>query len=65
MPTYRNDTPIEELNLSVRAHNVLERNGLKTVGAVMSKTDEELLGLRNLGRQAFNEIKEKLSRHST
>jgi len=56
------ETPIEDLHLSIRAYNVLKRNGLKTAGAVAAKTDDELLALRNLGRSAFDEIKEKLGR---
>ncbi len=56
----RYNTPIEELNLSVRAYNCLKRSGLMTVGAVLGKSEEELLALRNFGRKSYDELKEKL-----
>jgi len=56
----RYNTPIEELNLSVRAYNCLKRSGLMTVGAVLEKSEEELLALRNFGRKSYDELKEKL-----
>jgi DNA-directed RNA polymerase subunit alpha len=52
--------PIEDLNLSIRAYNVLRRNGLLTVGKVLEKSEEELLALRNLGRKAYDELRERL-----
>jgi DNA-directed RNA polymerase subunit alpha len=55
-----NDTPIEELDLSVRAFNCLKANDITTVGQLMTKKEEELLGLRNFGRKSLDEIKEKL-----
>ncbi|MEP7104993.1 MAG: DNA-directed RNA polymerase subunit alpha [Chloroflexota bacterium] len=55
-----NDTPIEELDLSVRAFNCLKANDITTVGQLMTKREEELLGLRNFGRKSLDEIKEKL-----
>lgn len=54
------NTPIEELNLSVRAYNCLKRSGLMTVGQVLEKSEEELLGLRNFGRKSYDELREKL-----
>lgn len=56
----RYNTPIEELNLSVRAYNCLKRSGLMTVGQVLEKSEEELLGLRNFGRKSYDELREKL-----
>ena len=56
----RYNTPIEELNLSVRAYNCLKRSGLMTVGAILEKSEEELLALRNFGRKSYDELKEKL-----
>jgi DNA-directed RNA polymerase subunit alpha len=60
LPPDRYNTPIEELNLSVRAYNCLKRSGLMTVGAVLEKSEEELLALRNFGRKSYDELKEKL-----
>jgi DNA-directed RNA polymerase subunit alpha len=54
------NTPIEDLNLSVRAYNCLKRSGLMTVGAVLEKSEEELLALRNFGRKSYDELREKL-----
>lgn len=56
----RYNTPIEELNLSVRAYNCLKRSGLMTVGQVLEKSEDELLALRNFGRKSYDELKEKL-----
>jgi DNA-directed RNA polymerase subunit alpha len=54
------DTPIEELDLSVRAFNCLKANDIQTVGQLLQKKEEELLALRNFGRKSLDEIKEKL-----
>jgi DNA-directed RNA polymerase subunit alpha len=56
----RYNTPIEELNLSVRAYNCLKRSGLMTVGQVLEKGEDELLALRNFGRKSYEELKEHL-----
>lgn len=56
----RYNTPIEDLNLSVRAYNCLKRSGLMTVGQVLEKSEEELLALRNFGRKSYDELKDKL-----
>ncbi|MBM4411242.1 MAG: DNA-directed RNA polymerase subunit alpha [Chloroflexi bacterium] len=54
------DMPIEQLDLSVRAYNCLKRSGLMTVGAVLEKSEEELLTLRNFGEKSYFELREKL-----
>src|SRR6476661_4266895 len=54
------DTPIEELDLSVRAFNCLKADEIQTVGQLLQKREEELLALRNFGRKSLDEIKEKL-----
>lgn len=56
----RYSTPIEELNLSVRAYNCLKRSGLMLVGQVLEKTEDELLTLRNFGRKSYDEMLAKL-----
>jgi DNA-directed RNA polymerase subunit alpha len=60
LPPDRYNTPIEDLNLSVRAYNCLKRSGLMTVGAVLEKSEDELLALRNFGRKSYDELREKL-----
>lgn len=57
------DMPIEQLDLSVRAYNCLKRSGLMTVGAVLEKSEEELLALRNFGEKSYFELREKLVNH--
>lgn len=54
------NTPIEDLNLSVRAYNCLKRSGLMTVGQVLEKSEDELLSLRNFGRKSYDELRDKL-----
>ncbi len=54
------DTPVEALGLSVRAFNCLKRSGLTTVGAVLEKSEEELLALRNFGDKSYEELRAKL-----
>jgi DNA-directed RNA polymerase subunit alpha len=57
------DMPIEQLDLSVRAYNCLKRSGLMTVGAVLEKSEEELLALRNFGEKSYLELRDKLVQH--
>ena len=59
-PSRLTETPIEELDLSVRAFNCLKANEIQTVGQLLQKKEEELLALRNFGRKSLDEIKEKL-----
>lgn len=56
----RYNTPIEDLALSVRAYNCLKRSGLMTVGQVLEKSEDELLGLRNFGRKSYDELRDRL-----
>src|SRR5690554_1802058 len=55
------DTTIEELELSVRSSNCLKRAGINTVGELNSKSEEDLMKVRNLGKKSLLEIKEKLA----
>jgi len=59
------DTPIEELDLSVRAFNCLKANEIQTVGQLLQKREEELLALRNFGRKSLDEIKRSSSRRDS
>lgn len=54
---------IEELDLSVRSYNCLKRAGLNTVSDLISKTEEELMSIRNLGKKSLKEIKQKLIKY--
>ena len=55
--------PIERLQLSPRSHNCLKRAGVNTVGDVVSKSEAELLRLRNFGGQCLEELRQKLNEH--
>lgn len=51
---------IEELELSVRAYNCLKRAQINTVEELVSKTEDEMAKVRNLGRKSLEEIMQKL-----
>ncbi len=53
--------PVDQLNLSVRTMNCLRRGGIVTVGELTTKTERDLLTLRNFGQKSLNEIKDKLA----
>jgi DNA-directed RNA polymerase subunit alpha len=52
---------LAELELSVRATNCLESEGITTVRDLVIRTDEELLEVRNFGETTLKEVKNKLS----
>ncbi len=52
---------IEELELGVRSYNCLKREGIQTVGDLISKTEAELLNIPNFGKKSIDEVKEKLT----
>ena len=52
---------LAELELSVRATNCLESEGIATVRDLISRNDEELLEVRNFGETTLREVKQKLS----
>jgi DNA-directed RNA polymerase subunit alpha len=54
------DTPVEELELSVRSSNCLKNANIKTIGDLTRKTEEEIAKTRNFGKKSLLEIKEKL-----
>lgn len=54
---------LAELELSVRATNCLESEGITTVRELVSRDDDRLLQVRNFGETTLKEVKEKLKRH--
>jgi DNA-directed RNA polymerase subunit alpha len=54
------DTPIEELDLTVRAFNCLKRSGITRVGQVLIMSRDDLLAVRNFGEKSLNELKDTL-----
>ena len=51
---------IEELDLSVRSFNCLKRAGINTVEDLISKSEEEMMKVRNLGKKSLEEVIAKL-----
>lgn len=51
---------IEELELSVRSFNCLKRAGISTVEDLTSKSETDMLKVRNLGKKSFDEVTAKL-----
>ncbi|MBF4509582.1 MAG: DNA-directed RNA polymerase subunit alpha [Aeromicrobium sp.] len=54
------DTPIEELDLSVRSYNCLKRQGVNSIGQLAECTEADLLNIRNFGAKSIEEVKDKL-----
>ncbi|MGB8468204.1 MAG: DNA-directed RNA polymerase subunit alpha [Candidatus Babeliales bacterium] len=52
--------PIDELELSVRAHNCLISAGKKRILDLVNLTEDDMLQIKNLGRKSLTEIKESL-----
>lgn len=52
---------IEELDLSVRSYNCLKRAGINTVQELITKDEEEMMKVRNLGRKSLEEVQQKLA----
>lgn len=52
---------IEELDLSARAYSCLKRAGIYTVDDLTSRTEEDMIKVRNLGRKALEEVIQKLA----
>ena len=54
------DTPVEELELSVRSSNCLKNANIRTIGELTKKTEDDIAKTRNFGKKSLQEIKEKL-----
>ena len=57
------DTPIEQLDLSVRVFNSLKRTGITRVGEMLEmldRGDETMLAIRNFGEKSLEELKHQL-----
>ncbi|KKO83839.1 DNA-directed RNA polymerase subunit alpha [Corynebacterium otitidis] len=55
------NTPIEDLNFSVRSYNCLKRQEIHTVGELAECSESDLLDIRNFGQKSINEVKIKLA----
>ena len=54
------ETTIEELDLSVRSYNCLKRAGINTVQDLTTRSENDMVKVRNLGRKSLEEVIAKL-----
>ncbi len=54
------DIPVSSLDLSVRAHNCIVSAEISSVGELVSRSESELLKIRNFGKTSLKEIRKKL-----
>ena len=54
------ETPIEEIEFSVRAYNCLKRAGIHTVQDLINKREVEVTKIRNLGKKSLKEVLDKV-----
>jgi len=54
------ETPIEELDLSVRAYNCLKRDAIHTLQDLTEKSESEMMKIRNLGKKSLKEVIDKV-----
>ena len=62
--TYQSEqlgTPIESLDLTVRSYNCLKREGVHTVGELLTRSEADLMDIRNFGAKSIDEVKAKLA----
>jgi DNA-directed RNA polymerase subunit alpha len=57
------ETPVEELELSVRSSNCLRNISIKTIGDLAQRSEEEISKTKNFGKKSLQEIKDKLSEY--
>ncbi len=60
IPPHIYETPIEDLDLSVRAYNCLKRSNITRVGQVLTMSQDDLLAVRNFGEKSLTELRDKL-----
>lgn len=53
--------PVEQLDLTVRSYNCLKREGIHTVGELISRSEADLMDIRNFGAKSIDEVKDKLA----
>ena len=54
------ETSIDDLDFSVRAYNCLKRAGINTLGDLTSKSETEMMKIRNLGKKSLKEVIDKI-----
>jgi len=51
---------VEDMDFSVRTYNCLRKENVQTLGELVLRSEEELMGIRNFGKKSLNEVIEKL-----
>jgi DNA-directed RNA polymerase subunit alpha len=54
------DQPIEELELTERPRNCLKRAQINTIGELVERTPQDLLGITNFGQKSLDEVLQRL-----
>ena len=54
------ETPIEDLDFSVRAYNCLKRDGIHTLQDLVNKSESDMMKIRNLGKKSLKEVLDKI-----
>ena len=54
---------VDEIGLTGRSANVLQRNGVHTVGEMLSLTEETISNMRNVGKVSTEEIRLKIEEY--
>ncbi|MFC2061975.1 DNA-directed RNA polymerase subunit alpha [Elusimicrobiota bacterium] len=57
--------PLEALKISTRIENLLERAGLKSIGDLLEKTEDEIANIEKIGRKSVDEILEKIEKFNS
>ena len=55
------ETPIEEIEFSVRAYNCLKRAGIHTLQDLVNKSENDMMKIRNLGKKSLKEVLDKVA----
>jgi len=55
------NSPIEDLELSVRSYNCLKRQGIDTLQQLLDCSEIDLVNIRNFGSKSIEEVKSKLT----
>ena len=57
------NTPVEELELSVRASHCLENSKIKTINELIRISEDDMMQMKNFGKKSADELKQKLSQY--
>jgi DNA-directed RNA polymerase subunit alpha len=63
-PDHVLNKPVSVLELSVRARKALQQLGIQTIGDLASRTEAELMGVKNFGQTSLVEITQKLNQYN-